>query len=101
MSQLPHTPTPWRTTKIGASIKPVSDNAATVAFVPDGFHRRGDAQFIVRACNNFDALVAALAGLVEAEQQFARESGVELDDPVSDALTAACAVLDRVREEQS
>lgn len=70
--QTAHTPTPWKFTtedaEYGTSIITCSDDGyigeVGAPFVEIAEESKANAAFIVRACNSFDDLVAALQGVV-------------------------------------
>jgi len=73
-----HTPTPWRTNKDATAV--ISEEGRICEVIlqkapthnrPQEFHdgrQKANAAFIVRSCNNFDRLVAALEAAIKALQ---------------------------------
>ncbi len=102
-----HTPTPWTLNKrdrapmIGFD---VGDGGGLLPLVPEvhGFNlnvARANAAFIVTACNAHDALtaqnaalVAALRGLVKAEEDYGDEANVAINEALAPAYAALAAV---------
>ena len=73
--------------------------ACTVGLYDDG-EDRANAAFIVTACNSYDSnmetiarLTEALEGLIAAEERFEDDTGIELDDLITDALVVAKSAL--------
>lgn len=88
-----HTPTPYRVGDAGRTVfGPPNGNPIpeTVAHT-----NRANAAFIVSACNNHDALVAALSMLLEAFATNAPRS-----DSANDAIKQARSALSAARQTQ-
>lgn len=85
-----HTPTPWyhNYDDVLASEEP-EDLIATFWHANDG-KAVENAEFVVRACNAHDDLVAALSVMVERMERTGRESNL-LDKAIADQSRAALA----------
>ncbi len=97
MNDLKHTPTPWKVLETLPRKRTINITTATGApvhaVIAEGLNNRdGNARqngdFIVKACNSYDALVEALRKLIDASNVIASaiEGSTDQFDPEKSAL---------------